>query len=125
MDRIFCHHVRPLIPSDEICFLGKPCASKTETSMGFPVPIKSTWASGSRLINSWAMAIPGETYVVYARGLSAELELQLDSRPSDFQVRRFNPRTGEFTDLGKTAISQTYSFQPPDTGDWVVLLERE
>jgi hypothetical protein len=71
----------------------------------------------------WAMADPGQTYVLYVRGSRAQLNLDLGARPRAFLARQFNPRTGEFTTLGEISVPETYHYSAPDEQDWVVLLE--
>jgi hypothetical protein len=70
----------------------------------------------------WAMAIPGEAYIVYVRGTRAPIELDMAARARRYTVRQFNPRSGEFTPLGVTPVSNRYKYPPPDTQDWVALL---
>ncbi len=72
----------------------------------------------------WALTIPGETYIVYARGLSAPVRLELDCRPGMFRRRRFDPRSGIFAEQGTIPVSSRTEFHPPDARDWVYLLER-
>lgn len=72
----------------------------------------------------WAMAIPGEKYVVYARAISGPVRFNLDSRAGNFEVQRFNPRTGAFDKQGVVNISTHHEFRPPDRSDWVYLLTR-
>ncbi len=71
----------------------------------------------------WAMADPGRTYVLYVRGTTAPVELDLGARPRTFRVRQYNPRTGEYRALGEQAVAQAFKYQAPDEQDWVVLLE--
>jgi hypothetical protein len=71
----------------------------------------------------WALANPGELYVAYVRGTTEPVHLSLGARPRKFKVRRFDPRSGEFTDMGVTAVGDRYSFSAPDTQDWLVVLE--
>jgi hypothetical protein len=72
----------------------------------------------------WAMAAPGETYVLYVRGTTQPVELALGARPQRFRIRQFNPRTGQFRSLGEQPVPARYKYQAPDQQDWVVLLER-
>lgn len=71
----------------------------------------------------WALAYPGEIYVIYVRGTRLPVNLQLGARARTFAIRQFNPRTGEFTALEPSLIAGRYRYQPPDEQDWVVLLE--
>jgi len=54
----------------------------------------------------WALQIPGETYVVYARGLTTPLTLVLEGIGGKFAIRHFNPRTGAFTDLASQTAAE-------------------
>jgi hypothetical protein len=72
----------------------------------------------------WAMAIPGQAYVVYVRGLKSPVELSYGARPRKYSARQFNARTGEFTPVAAPSDSG-YKYQPPDEHDWLVLLEAE
>jgi hypothetical protein len=71
----------------------------------------------------WAMMDPGQTYLLYVRGTRLPLELDLGARPRTFRVRQYNPRTGEFSDLGESAVTGKYRYVAPDEQDWVALLE--
>jgi hypothetical protein len=70
----------------------------------------------------WAMAAPGEAYIVYVRGTRAPVELDMAARARVYSVRQFNPRTGVFTAMADTPVTNSYTFTPPDAGDWVALL---
>ena len=70
----------------------------------------------------WVMADPGQTYVLYVRGTHRAVELELGARGRSFLIRRFNPRTGEFAELGTALVANRYRFEPPDEEDWVLLL---
>jgi hypothetical protein len=71
----------------------------------------------------WAMTVPGETYLLYVRGTTETMELDLGARPRRFAIREFNPRTGEFRTLGEQMVNGKYKYNAPDRQDWVVLLE--
>lgn len=70
----------------------------------------------------WAMAAPGETYVLYVRGTREAVELDPGARTRRYAVRQYNPRSGEFTSLGEASAGR-FKYQPPDEQDWVVLLQ--
>ncbi|MFN0102965.1 MAG: DUF4038 domain-containing protein [Bryobacteraceae bacterium] len=72
----------------------------------------------------WALATSGETYVVYVRGVSQPVTLELGARPGRFRVRTFNPRTGEFSPAAETVVAERYEFRPPDSEDWILLLQK-
>lgn len=72
----------------------------------------------------WALAEPGETYVLYVRGTGQPVELALGARARRFRAREFNPRTGEWRTLGEAEVRGVYRYQPPGADDWVVVLRR-
>jgi len=69
------------------------------------------------------MAVPGETYLVYVRGTTDALELDLGARQRRFSIREFNPRSGESRTIGNQMINRKYKYNAPDREDWVVFLE--
>jgi len=69
----------------------------------------------------WALADNDMLYVVYVRGIAEEVTLDLGG--GAFLVERFNPRTGERTDLGE--VHTSCIFVPPDLRDWVVVVRRK
>ncbi|MCP5114228.1 MAG: hypothetical protein GY953_25645 [bacterium] len=73
----------------------------------------------------WAMADPGEQYIIYVRGLREPVVLAHDARAGEFRARQYNPRTGEFTSLGTVEITNEYEYTPLNLQDWVLLLERQ
>jgi len=68
----------------------------------------------------WCLADPGRQYLIYARGLSAAVKVDLKAGP--LSAMQFNPRTGERKDLGSNSGKEIFEFRPPDEQDWVVLL---
>lgn len=94
----------------------------------------------------WALQIPGETYVVYARGLTSPLTLVLEGIGGKFAIRQFNPRTGIFKELDSQTAGEavamgevarvdadvktnanprnTLTVTPPDGHDWAFVLQR-
>jgi hypothetical protein len=70
-----------------------------------------------------ALADPGRIYVVYLpHGGSATVDL---TAADSLKARWFNPRAGEFTELGLITPKQhSQAFTAPDTNDWALLLER-
>lgn len=71
----------------------------------------------------WAMAIPGEAYIVYLRGARLPVSLEPGARARAYSIRQFNPRTGEFISLAGARVSTRYEYRAPDEQDWVVLLQ--
>jgi hypothetical protein len=105
-----------LVPADELILTEAKCSG--DRKMG---------ARGREvrppLTTFWAMMDPGRTYLLYVRGTRLPLELELGARPRRFRARQYNPRTGEFSDLGESAVPGRYQYAAPDEQDWVVLLE--
>ena len=69
----------------------------------------------------WALAEPGRQYIAYVRGLRGVCTLALGRSASlaTYTVRRFDPRTGEYTPLGDHQGQGPVSLQTPDEQDWV------
>lgn len=82
---------------------------------GRPAPPATTY---------WCLAEPGEQYVVYVRGVDAKVDLSLGAPAATYTVRQFDPRCGTFEDLGVRRGISALTYRPPDTQDWVVLLQR-
>jgi len=72
----------------------------------------------------WCLAQPGRQYLLYVRGMRQPVTLSLEGTTASLRVRLYNPRTGGYTDLGSTIPWEDYSFHPPGTEDWVVVLDR-
>ena len=117
-----------LIPADELIAAGRPRGEDRRTPTergGRPFTLLEPPAT-----TYWAMAEPGEVYVAYVRGLRGAATLGVDSYAGEFRARQFNPRTGEYTDLGTASLSGgwrepiAYEYRPPDNQDWVLPLER-
>jgi hypothetical protein len=71
----------------------------------------------------WCLADPGRQYLAYVRGLrSAPLEIALPTTSGAFTARQVNPRTGESVPLEVKAGAPIFSYTPPDSQDWVVVL---
>ncbi len=69
----------------------------------------------------WALANPGKQYLAYVRGVTDEVTLDIQNT-GPFQIRQFNPRTGQFTNLGDHAGGKTIYYTPPNGEDWVLLV---
>jgi hypothetical protein len=113
-----------LTPADELLSSGVPRGgdrqSRETLPDGRPLNILRPPAA-----TYWALSDFSNTYVVYLRGLSEPVNLYLGARPGKFTMRWFNPRTGEYTETKSQDIGSEYSMRPPDTSDWVVLLQRK
>ncbi|HTY89174.1 MAG TPA: DUF5060 domain-containing protein [Candidatus Acidoferrum sp.] len=72
--------------------------------------------------NALCLAEPGRRYVLYfQRGNAARLRIA----DGDYQVKWFNPRTGDWRKLKAGPASQWQSPVALDAEDWVLLLERK
>ncbi|MGQ9635840.1 MAG: apiosidase-like domain-containing protein [Bryobacteraceae bacterium] len=74
-------------------------------------------------VTYWALADPGQTYVLYARGVKGSLRFETGARTRTYEIWRFDPRTGEMKRLGEKEIGSSYAFTPPDERDWVEVLK--
>ena len=72
-------------------------------------------------VTYWAMADPGNTYVVYARGLAQPLTLEI--KPGKYRLRQYNPRTGEFGKAAPIDAGKRHELRPPSAEDWVWLIQ--
>lgn len=73
---------------------------------------------------AWCLADIGETYVLYSEG-ATHLRFGPDGEPgSALRVRRFDPRTGEWTELADVPCDGVAEIALPDDQDWVVLAQR-
>ena len=71
----------------------------------------------------WALATPGQQYIVYVRGLAETVSIHLENG-RELRARQFDPRIGAFTELPPPAAGP-YRYQPPDRQDWVVVVTRK
>ena len=80
-------------------------------------PPSATW---------WMLAEPGRQYVIYSRGVSEKIFIDMQATPEiDCQIRLFNPRKGEFKTLNeKIIIRGNFEWTPPDGEDWVLSIKR-
>jgi hypothetical protein len=101
-----------LVPADELVSSPAARGSERPAERGIRPPATTYWA----------MANPGETYLLYVRGTTQPLDFSLGARPRHFRIREFNPRTGQFRDLGEQEVRGSYRCQPPDEQDWIILL---
>ena len=71
----------------------------------------------------YLLADIGEEYVAYVRGNSGNYSLDLDTTSVEtYDIQRFDPREGTYTDLGTHTGNGTFTFSPPDSQDWVYIL---
>lgn len=70
----------------------------------------------------WALADEGQTYVGYFRGIDGEIRIDLgDVDVATYLVQLFNPRTGEFLDMGSYTGDDAITLAAPSTDDWVIV----
>jgi hypothetical protein len=93
----------------------KTARGKDTRQLGMIAPPATTY---------WLLAEPGQTYLAYARGLSAALKLELGANAAGrYRASLFNPRTGGVTPLGEThRLQDSFRWTPPDNKDWVLHL---
>jgi len=71
----------------------------------------------------YGLASVGHTYIVYSTSTPA-VTLSLGDAPSaTYSVRRFNPRTGEYTALPDYTGAGTLRLRAPDIKDWVYVVQ--
>jgi hypothetical protein len=71
----------------------------------------------------WLLAEPGKQYVVYVRGLTKEVTVELNSDAEGLnRAVLFNTRTGQSSSIEYTLSRNKLEWSPPDAGDWVFLL---
>lgn len=70
---------------------------------------------------AWALAEPGQTYVVYLYG-GGSITLDLGGTSGAFEVAWFDPRTGAFQDGGSVTGGGSQAFTAPGAGDWTLRL---
>jgi hypothetical protein len=70
----------------------------------------------------WALADPGRQTVAYVRGCDRKITLSLGERAAGTcLLRQYDPRTGEFADLGRHPQARRIDYTPPDDRDWVAI----
>ncbi len=101
-----------LEPHDELISAPVPRGEHAERSRGRSIrPPRVTY---------WALADIGSQYIAYIRGYEGECTLALgDAPPTTYAVRRFDPRTGEYTALADHSGAGPASLTTPDEQDWV------
>jgi len=111
-----------LAPADEL--LTSKAARTPDFTDADPVNPKRSRLHPPKTVY-WAMAAPGETYILYVRGTTEPVRLDLAAHTRPYRVRQFDPRTGAYRSLEAPPRLNEYTYQAPDTQDWVVLLEAE
>lgn len=81
------------------------------------------WVTGTG--TRYSLADPGNQYLVYGYNTTNDLMLNLNTAVSNtYEVRRFDPRTGTWTQLADHTGTASIALTPPDTGDWAWLVTR-
>jgi hypothetical protein len=71
----------------------------------------------------YALAEEGKTYIVYSTSTTA-VNLSLGDAPAgSYTVRRFDPRTGHYTDLPNHTGPEPVRLASPDNQDWVYVVQ--
>ena len=74
----------------------------------------------------WMLAEPKKQYIVYARGITKIITIDLDKNAEgDYKVELFNPRSGAVKSISdKLHLNNKYEWTPPDDQDWVLRLSQ-
>lgn len=73
---------------------------------------------------AWCLAEIGHTYVIHSEA-TARLRFSPDGDPGvRYRLRRYDPRTGAWTDLADLTGPDMVEIALPDAQDWVLLAER-
>lgn len=72
----------------------------------------------------WLLSEPGKQYLIYGRGLTDPLKVQLGKNAGDkYRAMLMNPRTGEIRTIAEDQqIDDNYTWNLPDKNDWVLHL---
>jgi hypothetical protein len=74
----------------------------------------------------WCLADPGQTYVLYLRGLTEPVELKATlSGHGSFTAQEYNPVTGEFKPANLDLNSTPLRYRPPHRNDCVLVITRK
>ncbi|MBN1558790.1 hypothetical protein JW998_00970, partial [candidate division KSB1 bacterium] len=68
----------------------------------------------------WLLAEPGRQYLVYARGVTADLSIDIAPAMSGYSAQLYNPRTGDMTTSDCDIEPDSLRWKPPDERDWVL-----
>ena len=87
---------------------------------------RTPWARGSTVATAWAMAAPGQAYLVYSMaGESVDLDLSGDT--GSFTLAWLDSADGELHPAAAVAAGSTVTLAPPAGGakrPWVAWLVR-
>jgi hypothetical protein len=75
--------------------------------------------SGTRYV----MENPGNEYIAYIRGTESDGTLKVPN--GTYSVKRFDPRTGNFTNLSDVSSNGSITLDPPSNEDWVFVVTKK
>ena len=103
-----------LTPKDDWLSSANPRGKDTK-ELGLLAPPPTTY---------WLLAEPKKQYIVYARGISQVITIDLGKNAEgDYKVEIVNPRTGTVESYDtKLKLSNKYEWTPPDNQDWLLRL---
>jgi Ca2+-binding RTX toxin-like protein len=72
----------------------------------------------------YLLADIGEEYVAYVRGNSGDYSLDLGTNQTEtYNIQQFDPREGTYTNVGSYTGNDTITLSPPNSDDWVYVVE--
>jgi hypothetical protein len=104
-----------LEPHDELLRCGTP-VGRDRRHLGRVAPPETAY---------WCLAEPGRAYLLYVRGLGEPIDVALGPANASLKGRQWNPRTGEFSPIEFEPKAERFSYFPPDSQDWLVLMDRQ
>jgi hypothetical protein len=78
----------------------------------------------SPVLTYWCLCETGSIYVVYVRGFDGPVSVTLDAPLQSYRIWQFNPRDGSSAECETGDSVLTFVYNPPDTQDWIVVLQR-
>jgi hypothetical protein len=72
----------------------------------------------------YGLASVGQTYLVYSTSTSSVLLSPGGAPSATYSVRRFDPRTGQYTDLPEHTGSGFIHLRAPDAQDWAYVVQK-
>ncbi|MBN1465479.1 DUF4038 domain-containing protein [candidate division KSB1 bacterium] len=68
----------------------------------------------------WLLAEPGRHYLLYARGVTKEMTIDLVPSTNGYRAQLYDPRTGDLTKVDRGLEPASLRWTPPDEQDWVL-----
>jgi len=105
----------------------KSCDDWLESDQPIGNDMKIEGVKAPPSIAYWMLADPGNTYIIYTRGLNSEIQIKPGKINADsFKAVLFSPASGKTTELDEIVLNeQGFKWRTPDIGDWVLLLNRK